>query len=59
MMTYSTHTLFKVEEVSKEMLDIVQFLQDGKSPDGLLEKRKKIIIMKVAPYMLMNGEIYK
>ena len=58
-MTYSTHTLFKVEEVSKEMLDIVQFLQDGKSPDGLLEKRKKIIIMKVAPYMLMNGEIYK
>lgn len=51
--------LFRFEEVLEELAYIVQFLQDGKSPDGLLEKRKKILATKVAPYSLMNKSLYK
>ena len=51
--------LFRVKKVPKELVDIVQFLQDGKAPEGLLERRKKILTMKETPYMLINGQLYK
>ena len=51
--------LFKVEEIPKELVDIVQFLQDGKSIDVLLEKRKKILVIKKTPYSLINESLYK
>lgn len=40
------------------MEDIIQYLQDGKAPDDLSEKRKKILAMKATPYTLINGSLY-
>ena len=41
------------------MAEIVQYLQEGKAPDHYLEKKKKILTIKVAPYTLINGNLYK
>lgn len=51
--------LFKFKAIPDELADIVQFLQDGKAPEGLSEKRKKILAIKATPYTLINGSLYK
>ena len=35
------------------------FLEDGKAPKGMSMKKKQILAMKVAPYSLINGFLYK
>ena len=54
----NTH-LFRVEEVLEELIDIVQFLQEGKVPKGLSKKKNKILAIKEAPHTLINGSLYK
>ena len=51
--------LFKVEAIPSELVEIGQYLQEGKAPDHYLEKRKKILTVKVAPFTLINGNLYK
>lgn len=54
--------LFKVEEIPSELAEIRQYLQEGKAPDHYSEekkKRKKILTTKVAPYTLINVNLYK
>ena len=34
-------------------------LQEGKAPDHYSEKKKKILTIKVAPFTLINGNLYK
>lgn len=51
--------LFRFKEVLDKLLDNAQFLQDGKYPKGLSEKRKKILEIKEAPYTLIKKSLYK
>lgn len=51
--------LIRVEAVPKELVDIVQFLQGDQAPKGLTKKKKKILAIKVTPYTLINGSLYK
>jgi hypothetical protein len=51
--------IFRVEVAPKELEEIVIFLEDGKASEGLLAKKRKIIAMKVAPFTLINGYLYK
>ena len=52
-------SLFRVKADPEELVDIVQFLQDGQAPTRLNENKKKIITIKVFPYTLINGYLYK
>ena len=38
--------LFRVELVPEEIVDIVQFLQEGQDPEGLTEKKKKNLAIR-------------
>lgn len=51
--------LFRVEAIPAKLAKIGQYLQEGKAPNYFLEKRKKILTIKVAPYTLINGNLYK
>ena len=51
--------LFRVETIPIELVEIGQYLQEGKAPNHYSEKRKKILTIKVAPYTLINGNLYK
>ena len=51
--------LFRVEGIPSELVEIGQYLQEGKAPDHYSEKRKKILTIKVAPFTLINGNLYK
>lgn len=48
-----------IEATPKELAKIVQFLQEGKALESLPEKNKKVLAMKVAPFTLKNGYVYK
>ena len=51
--------LFRVEAIPSELVEIRQYLQEGKSPEHYSEKRKKILTIKAAPFTLINGNLYK
>ena len=51
--------LFRVEAIPSELVKIGQYLQEGKTPDHYSEKKKKILTIKVAPFTLINGNLYK
>ena len=51
--------LFQIEAVPTELKEIAQFLENGQAPDGMSMKKKQILSMKVAPYSLINGFLYK
>ena len=51
--------LFRVEAIPLELAEIGQYLQEEKAPDHYSEKRKKILTIKVAPFTLINGNLYK
>ena len=51
--------LFKIEVVPAELEEIAQFLENGQAPEGMSMKKKQILAMKVAPYSLINGFLYK
>ena len=51
--------LFWIELVPTELEEITQFLEDGHAPEGMINKKKQILAMKVAPYSLINGFLYK
>ena len=51
--------LFRVEAIPAELAEVGQYLQEGKAPDHYLEKRKKILTIKAAPYTLISGNLYK
>jgi hypothetical protein len=48
-----------IEDTPKELAKIVQFLQEGKAPESLPEKNNKVLSMKVSPFTLKNGYVYK
>jgi len=37
-----------------ELADIVQFLEQRKAPEGIPEKKKKILALKDPPFTLIN-----
>ena len=51
--------LFRIEAVPTELQEIAQILENGKAPEGMSMKKKQILAMKVAPYSLINGFLYK
>ena len=51
--------LFRIEAVPTELEEIAQFLESGQAPEGMSTKKKQILAMKVAPYSLINGFLYK
>ena len=51
--------LFCIEAVPKELEEIDRFLETDQAPEGMNTKKKKILAMKVAPYSLINGFLYK
>ena len=51
--------LFLIEVVLVELEEITQFLENGQAPKGMSMKKKQILAMKVAPYNLINGFLYK
>jgi hypothetical protein len=51
--------LFRVEATPKELEEIVNFLEDGKAPEDLPANKRKILAMKVVPFTLINGYLYK
>ena len=53
-----TH-LIRIEVVFVDLKEIAQFLENGQAPDGMSTKKKQILAMKVAPYSLKNGFLYK
>ena len=46
--------LFRVEVMPIELEDISHVLYQGKAPEGILERKKKILSMKYAPYTLIR-----
>ena len=51
--------LFQIEAVPTELEEIAHFLENGREPEGMNTKKKQILAMKVAPYILINGFLYK
>ena len=51
--------LFRVEAIPQELADIAQLLEEGRAPEDLSERQKKILAMKAAPYTLINGFLYR
>ena len=51
--------LFRVEAIPSELVEIGQYLQEGKAPDHYSEKKTKILTIKVDPFTLINGNLYK
>ena len=51
--------LFRVEAIPSELAKIGHYLQEGKDPNHYSEKGKKILTIKVAPFTLINGNLYK
>ena len=51
--------LFRIEAIPLELVEIGQYLQEGKAPDHYSEKKNKILAIKVAPFTLINGNLYK
>lgn len=51
--------LFRIEEIPQELVDIAQFLEEGRAPEELSERQKKILAMKAAPYILINRFLYR
>lgn len=51
--------LFRVEAIPSKLVEIGQYLQEGKAPDHYSEKKKKILTTKVVPFTLINGNLYK
>ena len=51
--------LFRIEVVSTKLEEITQFLENGQAPNRMSTKKKQILAMKVAPYSLINGFLYK
>ena len=46
--------LFRIEVVPAELEEITHFLENGQAPEGMSTKKKQILVMKVAPYTLIN-----
>ena len=51
--------LFRFKVVSSDLVEIAQFLEEVQAPEGVSDKEKKILAMKVAPYTIVNGFLYK
>ena len=51
--------LLQIEAVPVELEEIAQFLENGQAPEGMSTKKKQILAMKVTPYTLINGFLYK
>ena len=51
--------LFWIEIVPSKLAEIAQFLENGQAPEGMSEKKKKILAMKVAPSSIINRFLYK
>ena len=51
--------LFRVEAIPLELVEIIQYLQEGKAPNHYSKKRKNKLTIKVAPFTLTNGNLYK
>ena len=48
-----------MEVVPAKLEETTQFLENGQAPEGMSDKKKKILAMKVAPYSIINGFLYK
>lgn len=51
--------LFQIEAVPSELAEISEVLHTSKSSEEINEKKKKILAIKVAPYTLINDQLYK
>jgi hypothetical protein len=51
--------LFRVEVAPKDLEDIENFLEEGKAPEDLSTNKKKVLALKVAPFTIINGYLYK
>jgi len=51
--------LFRVEAATKYLEYISNFLEEGKASEDLPTNKKKFLAMKVAPFTIINGYLYK
>ena len=51
--------LFRIEVAPFELAEIAQFLENRQALEGMSDKKKKILAMKIAPYSIINGFLYK
>ena len=51
--------LFRVEAVSSDVEEIAQFLDEGRVPKGMSDKKKNILAMKITTYTIVNEFLYK
>ena len=51
--------LFRIEDVPIKLEEIAQFLENGQAPEGMSDKKKKILAMKAAPYNIIIRFLYK
>ena len=51
--------MFRLKFVPSKLEEIAQFLENGQAPEGMSAKKKKTFTMKNAPYILINGFLYK
>ena len=51
--------IFRLKFVPVELEEITKFLENGQAPEGMSDKKKKILAMKVAPYSIINVFLYK
>ena len=51
--------LFRIEAFPQELADIAQFLEEGKAPEELSKRQKKILAMKATTYTLINRFLYR
>jgi hypothetical protein len=51
--------LFRAEATPKELEEIVNFLEDGKSFEHLPTNKRKILAINDAPFTLINGYLYQ
>jgi hypothetical protein len=59
MMIFPDAHLFRVEVAPKDLEDISNFLEEGKAPEDLPTNKKKVLALKVAPFTIINGYLYK
>jgi hypothetical protein len=51
--------LFRVKDAPKDLENIVNLLEEGKAPEDLPTNKNKFLSMKVSPFTIIKGYLYK
>ena len=57
--TYHMHTYLELKQYSQNWQKLANTYKNEKAPNHYSKKKKKILTIKVSPYTLINGNLYK